>query len=128
MSEVKREPVKKKLFKGIAFLGAGLWMLSGVITIGSILNGTVGFFINIVVGVIFILIGVYVLTKAVYFLKLLAEVRSLESNDRHKTDIGIYRINVRLEILLMLSFVLSGLIILSAVISRTFYEGFPVFG
>jgi len=70
MSEVKREPVKKKLFKGIAFLGAGLWMLSGVITIGSILNGTVGFFINIVVGVIFILIGVYVLTKAVCFFEI----------------------------------------------------------
>jgi riboflavin transporter FmnP len=52
-----------KLYKIESYLGAFLYIILGFLTIGSILNGTIGWWINLIMGMLFIAIGYYLYSK-----------------------------------------------------------------
>lgn len=51
-------------YKTAAFSAAALYLISGILIIGSILNGTIGLFINLIVGIMFIYAGAYLYARA----------------------------------------------------------------
>ena len=116
--------MKNNLLKIIALATypcTALWIVSGIITIGSIYLSSIGLAINIIVGIIFILIGVYFYLKEKSLLQLLAnECVGPDSKLRTKVIAG--------EIIFIIMMFLVGVIILSAVLQRVFGDGVSVFG
>lgn len=113
--------VKKilKIIQFISILTTIVWLLAGLLTIGSLLISTIGILINISVGVFFILIGIYIYLKFRYFLIFLTH--SLPK----KADYSYAGILITESIFFLVSFSI-GIVILYLVWFRTFYEGLAV--
>lgn len=117
---------KIKTYKTISYLGAFVYVLLGFLTIGSIINGTIGLYINLIVGVIFIIIGYYFYAKAKSFMILIDNVK--KSNNETQATLNAIAKFLFFEKVLIITGLLFGVILLSAAISRVFGEKLPIFG
>ena len=112
---------KLKVLQISAYATALLWLTSGVLTIGSIYLSTIGAFINITVGSIFLIIAVFYMEKQkrLYFL--------LNQTCKKDPTVLCQKV-ISLELLSMGIAIFLGLIVVYAITHRIFYEGFAVFG
>lgn len=113
--------LRLKILRIITYLATLIWVVTGLVTIGSIYLSRIGFVINLLVGKSFILLGTYFYFKE----KALSELLEITYQDQfsklhNKVFLG--------EFFFMMFALLVGIIILSAVSSRVFKEGFAVFG
>lgn len=108
-----------RFLKIIAYTSTIIWTLIGLLIIASIVNSTIDFIINIVMGLIFIAIAYFLYAKTQNSLDLLR----MNTND-NKIQIKFLKLE---SIFFVLSFLL-GLILLSGTISRVFYVKMAVFG
>ena len=113
--------LRLKILHFATYLTILLWITTGLITIGSIYLSRIGFVTNIIVGILFILLGVYFYFKEKALSELLGKTYKKEQDKLHnKVILG--------EIIFIMVALLVGGTILSAVISRVFWEGYAVFG
>ncbi len=110
-----------KILKNITLFTGLLWIINGFITIGSIYLSYIGIVVNCIVGMLFILIGIYFYKRGKILLELLTKTSdSLPHKLRKKV--------ITSEIILTAGILFIGFIILCAISSRVFREGFAVFG
>lgn len=110
-----------KLLQFATYLTIFLWITSGLIIIGSIYLSRIGFVINLLVGTLFILLGLYFYFKEKFLSEFLKKTCESELGK-------LYKKVILGEVIFIMVTLLVGVIILSAVSSRVFGEGFAVFG
>ncbi|MGQ7869713.1 hypothetical protein [Sunxiuqinia sp. sy24] len=115
-----------KFYKIASYLCTFSYILLGLLTIGSIINGTIGLYINLIMGVLFTTIGYYLYAKAKSTIKLIDNIKKL-NNEKQVTLNSIAQFLLFEKLFIVIS-LLFGIILLSAVISRVFGENLPVFG
>lgn len=98
-----------------------LWITIGLITLGSIYLSRIGYIINLIVGILFLIIAIYFYFKEKYFLEFLTKTNQVEQD-------LLFKKVILGEIILVMTALLVGTIALSAVSMRVFVEGFAVFG
>ncbi|MDD2680748.1 MAG: hypothetical protein PHE20_01440 [Patescibacteria group bacterium] len=110
-----------KILQFTTIFTAFLWVATGLVTVGSIYLSNIGFVINLIVGLSFILIGFYLHLKEKNIFGLLKIVPEDQSRNLYKKVIVG-------EIIFIAAALFFGLMAFSAVLSRVFGEGFAVFG
>lgn len=115
--------MKKFLYKIFSYISVFLWCITGILTIGSLLNSVTGIFINIAAGMMFILTSYFLYLKSKNVLKLINDIDQLNDNSFVK-----YQKFLLFELVFSVIVSFTGLISLSAVISRVFAERLAVFG
>ncbi len=117
--------MKQKLFiyKIAANFSIVLWFIDGLLTIGSIINGTIGLFINIIMGIIFMLISLYIYLKVKNVIRIINHSEDLTTKNK-----AIYNRFIFIEITFTFISITVGSIALSGIASRVFGEGLAVFG
>ena len=118
--------VKMKFYKIVSYSAALSYVILGCLTIGSIINGTLGLYINLIMGIFFIAIGYYLYAKAKSIIILIDNVETL-NNGKQVIMNSISRFMLFEKIFFLISLLL-GIIFLSAAISRVFGENVPIFG
>ena len=103
------------------YLNALAWLLLGLLSIGSIINGSDGLMINIVLGSLFILIGIYFYLRTKNHQKLLLLFAEKKADQYFKHFILLEKILISMSLFFIF-------ILLSGVIHRIFGENMPVFG
>ena len=115
-----------KAIKLVSKIAALSYIVLGLLTIGSIINGTTGLFINLTIGVLFIIIGFYLYARAKNIVILITETEDLnKEKNRIINALARFLIFERIFIVISLSF---GIFLLSGAISRVFRENMPIFG
>lgn len=109
-------------YRNIAFVSAALWVGLGGLTVGSIALSSIGWVINLVMGLLFMLIGVYLYFRAKNLHRFYETITPTARNNPY-----IQRF-LNLELIFVLSTCFVGVIFLSAGISRVFGEGYAIFG
>ncbi len=109
-----------KKLKYVSCLTALIWMMIGVITLGSILLSDIGWVINLTVGFVFVLFSTLLFLKEKNFLLLIS--------DSDPEDKIIQKKAVRYELFSLLIVLIVGVISLFGVSHRVFIEKFAVFG
>lgn len=109
-------------YKNLALVGAILWFGVGLITIGGIVLSSLGWIINLVMGLIFISIGWLLYRRASSFYLFFSASPVTNQNNLHLQRF------MRLDLLVVCGASLLGGILLIASISRVFGEGYAVFG
>ena len=118
---IMKNILQLRLLQFATYFTTFLWITSGLLTIGSIYLSRIGFVINLIVGTLFILLGIYFYCKEKALSELLEKTCQGKLGKLHKKVIlG--------EVVFIMIALLVGIIILSAVSSRVFGEGFAVFG
>jgi len=107
-----------QVYKYIGFLSATVFTILGLITLGSILHNTIGFYLNVIMGVIFGAVGYYLYAKTQSVLKLLPNVQQSK----------VYNRFLLLELVFSITTLFVGILLLSGAISRVFGEQLPIFG
>lgn len=115
-----------KSFKIISRIGAVSYIILGLVTIGSIFNGTMDLYINLIMGVLIMATGYYLYAKANSIIALLTTIGD-STSDRQATSNTVTRFLLFETIFAVASLLLGG-ILLSGAVSRVFLEKMPVFG
>lgn len=115
-----------KFYIIISKCAAFSYVLLGLITIGSVINKTIGLSINLIMGGFFIAIGFYLYSKGESVIVLKANTNIL-SKEKHKFLKSIDRFMFFEKIFMSISLLL-GILFLYAAITRIFGENTPVFG
>ena len=111
-----------KLHKFASILSTGLWTGLGVLTIGSIAVSSIGWVINLGMGLLFILIGSYLYIRGKSLTRFYAGAA-----DQLQADPNFQRV-IHLDLVfIIISCLLSSAFLIGAFI-RVFFEGFAVFG
>lgn len=110
------------IHKYIAYLSTFFWFALGAVTIGSILRSQLGWPINLIMGILFILIGGFIYLYT-HNLSLFCETLP----DDVQKNIYFHRF-LRLDIIIVIVSAFSGGLFLVAAVFRVFGEGFAVFG
>ncbi len=118
---IMKNNLQLKLLQFATYLTIFLWITSGLIIIGSIYLSRIGFVINLLVGTLFILLGLYFYFKEKFLSEFLKKTCESELGK-------LYKKVILGEVIFIMVTLLVGVIILSAVSSRVFGEGFAVFG
>ena len=108
----------------MARAAAALYLISGILIIGSIINGAIGLFINLIVGLLFICAGFYLYARAENIIRLIS---GLKPERADQTD-GILKRFLFFEYLFISAGNLIGMVFLYGVLHRVFAEKMPVFG
>ena len=114
--------------KILSYAVFSIWVLLGVLTFLSIYYGMTGFVINIVMGCVFILIGLYLFLKAKNILALFYSFNRFTINKNTNIINTQFKKMIFFENIFILLSLLIGLIFLTAIFSRVFSEKLPVFG
>ena len=85
-------------------------------------------FVNIVMGIICILIGIYIYIKSKTTISLFSKVKSLISNYEDLSLQKILNKFLSLEMTFVILSLLVVLLLISVAISRFYREGLPIFG
>ena len=109
-------------YKYSALIGAILWIGLGALTLGSIVLSSIGWVINLVIGLIFILIGYFLYLRASKLVRFYVTATDDVQNNPHMQRF------LRLDLMLVLSTCFLGGLLLTAGISRVFGEGYAIFG
>lgn len=113
-----------KAYKIAAFSAAALYLSSGLLIIGSILNGAIGLFISLIVGIMFISAGFYLHARAENIIRLIGGIKP-ERADRADSVLKRFLL---FEYLFIGAGNLIGMVFLYGVLYRVFAEKMPVFG
>jgi len=111
-----------KTYRIATIISSLLWISNGVITILSIANSYIGIYINIIVGLIFIAIGIFTIYKSNIILKIYHE-KTTSKNIGNSFSKLLY-----LESAYTFISISIALLIISAITHRAFVEHFAVFG
>lgn len=113
-----------KMYKIMARAAAALYLISGILIIGGIINGAIGLFINLIVGILFICAGAYLHARAENIIKLTGRIKP----DRADQADSALRRFLFFEYIFIGAGNLIGLVFLYGVLYRVFAEKMPVFG
>ena len=111
-------------YETAAFSGAAFYFITGVLIIGSIINGVIGLFINLIVGIMFISVGFYLHARSENIIRLIGGLRP-ERADRADSVLKRF---LFFEYLFIGAGNLIGMVFLYGVLHRVFAEKMPVFG
>lgn len=111
-------------YKIAAFSGAAFYFITGVLIIGSILNGAIGLFINLIVGIMFICAGSYLHARAENIIRLIGGIKPDQAD---QADSALRRF-LFFEYIFIGAGNLIGMVFLYGVSHRVFVEKMPVFG
>ena len=109
-------------YKNLAIVSALLWAGLGLLTVGSIAVSSLGWAINLIMGVLFIFIGWFLYARSDSFYWVYSSSASDIQNHPHLQQF------LRLDLIFVLGTCLVGGILLMASIGRVFGEGFAIFG
>ena len=109
-------------YKNLALVSAFFWVGLGVLTVGSIIVSSLGWIINLIMGILFIFIGWYLYARSDSFYRLFSSSASDMQNNPY-----IQRF-LRFDLIFVLGTCFVGGLLLMASMSRVFGEGFAVFG
>ena len=113
-----------KMYKITAHAAAAFYLVSGILIIGSIINGAIGLFINLIVGLLFICAGAYLHARAENIIKLTSRIKPDRAD---QADSALKRF-LFFEYIFIGAGNLIGLVFLYGVLYRVFAEKMPVFG
>ena len=113
-----------KTYKIMARVAAALYLISGILIIGSIINGAIGLFINLIVGILFICAGSYLYARAENIIRLIGGIKPERAD---QADSALRRF-LFFEYLFISAGNLIGMVFLYGVSHRVFAEKMPVFG
>ena len=113
------------LFKTVSRLSFSIWILLGVLTISSIVNGFEGIYINIIIGIIFILSGIFLLLRTKKIRKLVPIFEKNDITENEKLSLKSFLVY---EIIFSLLITFFGLILATAAFHRIITEKLPIFG
>ena len=111
-------------YKIVAFSGAAFYFITGVLIIGSIINGAIGLFINLIIGIMFICAGFYLYARAENIIRLIG---GLKPDQADQADRVLKRF-LFFEYIFIGAGNLIGMVFLYGVLHRVFAEKMPVFG
>lgn len=115
-----------KSYKITANISVFIWILIGVLVIYSTFLDKLIMFVNILMGFVFLFIGLYLYKKTKNTICLIDEI--LEFKNEHKNSFGSINKFLRTELIFNIVNILFSMILLSGTISRVFYESKAVFG
>lgn len=113
-----------KTYKTAAFSGAVFYFITGVLIIGSILNGALGLFINLIIGIMFISVGFYLYARAENIIRLIGGIKPARAD---RGDRVLKRF-LFFEYIFIGAGNVIGMMFLYGVLHRIFAEKMPVFG
>jgi len=117
-----------RIYRRSSFAAASIWILLGVMTAGSFVMNRIGLMINLVIGTIFCLIGLYLLVRAKAALRLgMAICEARDSAQHRNMSLRMTRL-FAWDLLLVCISLLVGIVLLSAATYRVFFERLAVFG
>ncbi len=111
-----------KWYRYSALTSAVFWIALGIITIGSIVFSSIGWGINLIMGLLFMLIGCFL-----YFRAHNLHHFYVNATENMQNNLRLQRF-LLLDLMFVLGTFLVGALLLSAAASRVFGEGFPIFG
>ena len=111
-------------YKTAAFSAAALYLISGILIIGSIINGAIGLLINLIVGIMFICAGFYLYARAENIIRLIGGIKPGRAD---RAD-GMLKRFLFFEYIFIGAGNLIGVVFLYGVLHRVFAEKMPVFG
>lgn len=111
----------KRIHRFLSFLSGLLWIGLGLIVIGSIAVSSLGWGINLIVGSVMLLIGVFLGLRG------RALTAMIESYEPEENTVRVSRF-LRYDLILIGGISLIGLLLLAMSIYRVFGEGYAVFG
>lgn len=111
-------------YKAVAFSGAALYFITGVLIIGSIINGAIGLFINLIVGIMFLCASFYLYARAENIIRLIGGIKPERAD---QADSVLQRF-LFFEYIFIGAGSLIGMVFLYGVLHRVFVEKMPVFG
>ncbi|MEE4177113.1 MAG: hypothetical protein V2I46_06340 [Bacteroides sp.] len=112
--------MKIRILRVLGYCASIIWIISGLIIIGSIFLSAIGVYINLTVGLLFIIAGIYLIWRNMLFINFLMEGGGIQTKTYNKIVIA--------EIILFKTLFLFGLVIFSAIFFRVFIEKYAVFG
>lgn len=113
-----------RAYKTVAFSGAVLYLICGISIIGSILNGAIGLFINLIVGIMFMCASLYLYARAENIIRLIGGLKP----DRADQADSVLKRFLFFEYIFISAGNLIGMVFLYGVLHRVFAEKMPVFG
>ena len=121
-----------RIYKISAYTSVFIWLVTGILIIGSIALGYNGMYayimyINIIMGIIFWLISFYLYYKTKNTLSIVNEINYFKLHSNANSFESLNKFIITEMIFNILSLFIS-IMLLSAVISRIWGEGQPVFG
>ena len=111
-----------RFHKFSSILSAILWFLLGLLTIGSIAISSLGWIINLSMGVLFLIIAGFIFLHGKNLHQFYTRTIEIVQNDLH------FKRFLWLDLIFVLSTVFLGGVFLIAAFFRVFGEGFAVFG
>jgi len=111
-----------------SYINSVLWIVLGILTIGSILLGSIGMLINILMGFVFILIGFYFFSKIKILNNVFNTIKILDNNEKKILVQNSIKKFISIEMVIVIASTIIVIVFLSAVISRIFGENLPIFG
>ena len=111
-----------RFHKFSSILSAILWLLLGILTIGSITISSLGWIINLSMGFLFIIIAGFIYLHGKNLHQFYSNAIEIIQNDPH------FKRFLRLDLLFVFSTTFLGGVSLIAAFFRVFGEGFAVFG
>lgn len=111
-------------YKTAAFSAAALYLISGILIIGSIINSAIGLFINLIIGIMFIAAGFYLYARTENIIRLIGGIKP-EPMDQADSVLKRF---LFFEYLFIGAGNLIGMVFLYGVLYRFFAEKMPVFG
>ena len=116
------------IYKLLSIVNTAVWTLLGLLTIGSIIHGSVGLYINIIIGCLFLLIAGYLHNKAKNTIALAKTIETLERDTSDRSIETLIKRFILLETIFTVLSILFGVLLLTGAITRVFGEQVPVFG
>ena len=113
-----------KTYKIMARAAAAFYFITGVLIIGSIINGTIGLFINLIIGIMFLCASFYLYARAENIIRLIG---GLKPERADQADSVLQRF-LFFEYIFIGAGSLIGMVFLYGVLYRVFAEKMPVFG
>lgn len=114
-----------KAYKITARTAAALYLISGILIIGSIINGTIGLFINLIIGTLFICAAYYLYLRAESIIKLSGKIKQSQETDQSNSILKRF---LFFEYIFIGAGNLIGMVFLYGVLHRVLAEKMPVFG
>ena len=115
---------RMKTCKIMARVAAALYLISGILIIGSILNGASGLFINLIVGIMFISAGAYLYARAENIIRLVGGLKPERADQADR----VFKRFLFFEYIFIGAGNLISMVFLYGVLHRVFAEKMPVFG
>ena len=111
-------------YKTAAFSATAFYFITGVLIIGSIINGAIGLFINLIFGILFISAGAYLHARAENIIRLIGGLKSARADRGDR----VLKQFLFFEYIFIGAGNLIGMVFLYGVLHRVFAEKMPVFG